>query len=170
MRLRTRPPLPTYLSAEPPSVPSSRQKVQESQDPGEQSCRGARAQTVLAHFRCLGGGANTTAAWRTHQRTKARPWCRHWCSVRGAGGAGPVCQRLRPRPPRRPNPLGPRAMCEKVWLQVKRGQGPTAGRPGLGDGEGGSERSRAAPPLLFGQAAHVFRRPSGLLLSHEGGV
>ena len=84
--------------------------------PGSSPTRGARAHTVLAHPCCSWGAGNTKAAWQYHQRTRARPWCPHWCQVgggRGGGGARAACPRPRPRPRPCPHPLGPCAIGKK---------------------------------------------------------
>ena len=109
---------------------------------------------------------NTKAAWRYHQQTRERPWCRRWCSVRGAGGAWAARPRARPRPRPRPQPRGPRAMCKTVELQVDRRPGPATGGRGFGSGGGWFA---TPPPLPPGQATRVARRVARFLLPLVGG-
>ena len=81
------------VPAVPPSVPGSRQEVLEAQDPGEQPHEGGQGPRYSGGG---GGVGNTRAAWRYHQRTRARPWCCRWCSVRGPAGPGPRARVLAP--------------------------------------------------------------------------
>ena len=91
------------VTAVPPPVPGPARRSLRRRTPGSSPTTGTTAQAVWAQPHRWGRLGNTTAAWRYHQRTRERSWCRHWCAVRGAGGgAGAACPRPRPRPrPRR---------------------------------------------------------------------
>ena len=140
------------VTAVPPSVRGPRRKFWSRRTPGSSPTRGARAQALWAPPHRRGRCGNTRTAWRHHQRTRERPWCRRWCPVRMGEGAGAARPRPRPRPLPRPRPRCPRAMCKTVGLQVDRGPSPAAGGRELGGGGQGASR---APPPWAGSA----RRP-----------
>ena len=136
--------------------------------PGSSPTRGAWAQMVLAHPCCWWGAGNTRVAWRYHQRTKARPWCRCWCQV-GGGGRVPS-----PSPPASSLSTSSRSTCHRQKRLAASCMGTRAGCRRavavVGEGGGAAPCRRGAHPSQSPTSRRaLWPRPWSPFVLVEGG-